>query len=108
MAQSQNPDVIVVGAGVVGASIGFHLARAGAQVTVIDQGDVCAGMTARSGALVRMHYTFPPEADLAWKSLKYFANWAETVGVGDPGFVRTGVAVVVGARNVTKLRANVT
>ncbi|HXZ89042.1 MAG TPA: FAD-binding oxidoreductase [Candidatus Binataceae bacterium] len=107
MAQSHNPDVIVVGAGVVGTSIAFHLARGGVRVTIVDKGDICSGMTARSGALLRMHYSFAPEAALAWKSLSYFANWREMVGVGDPGFVRTGFAIVVGPRNVAKLRANV-
>ena len=29
--------VVVVGAGILGASVAFHLARAGAQVTVVDQ-----------------------------------------------------------------------
>ncbi len=105
-------DVIVVGAGVVGCSLAFHLARAGARVTVIDKAaEVCAGMSARSGALLRMHYTFAPEAELAWKSLSYFVNWKKTVGRDREGrgcgFVRTGFAVVVGAANVEKLRANV-
>jgi sarcosine oxidase, subunit beta len=107
MAYSRNPDVIVIGAGVVGASIAFHLARSGAQVALIDQGGICAGMTSRSGALIRMHYTFAPEAELAWKSLDYFRHWKDLVGAGDPGFVCTGVAVVVGPDNVDKLRANV-
>ncbi|HZO82795.1 MAG TPA: FAD-binding oxidoreductase [Candidatus Binataceae bacterium] len=107
-----NEDVIVVGAGVVGCSLAFHLARAGARVTVLDQGaEVCAGMSARSGALVRMHYTFAPEAELAWKSLAYFANWDQTVGRDREGrgcgFVRTGFAVVVGAPNADGLRANI-
>src|SRR5690349_22787312 len=75
------PEVIVVGAGVVGCSLAFHLARAGARVTVFDkEREVCAGMSARSGALLRMHYTFAPEAELAWKSLGYFAHWEEMVG----------------------------
>jgi hypothetical protein len=43
-------------------------------VRVFDKGGICAGMSARSGALVRMHYTFAPEAELAWKSLHYFRN----------------------------------
>lgn len=107
MAQSRNPDVIVVGAGVVGTSIAFHLARAGVRVTIVDKGDICAEMTARSGALVRMHYSFAPEAALARESLRYFANWRDIVGVGDPGFVRTGFAIVVGPCNMAKLRANV-
>jgi glycine/D-amino acid oxidase-like deaminating enzyme len=97
----------VIGAGVVGCSIAYHLARAGAAVTVFDKGDICAGMSARSGALVRMHYTFAPEAELAWKSLAYFENWREMIGAGDCGLVRTGFAVIVGPDNADKLRANV-
>jgi sarcosine oxidase, subunit beta len=106
MAISSNPDVIVVGAGVVGCSLAFHLARANARVIVFDQGDICAGMSARSGALIRMHYTFAPEVELAWKSLSYFSNWREIVG-GDCGFVRTGFALIVGDDNAARLRRNV-
>ncbi|HXN85001.1 MAG TPA: FAD-dependent oxidoreductase [Candidatus Binataceae bacterium] len=114
----QNPDaanqpqtrdsirVIVVGAGVVGCSIAMHLARAGAQVQVFDKSGMCSGMSARSGALVRMHYTFAPEADLAWKSLRYFQNWSEMIG-GESGFTGTGFAMIVDDQNVAALRANV-
>jgi sarcosine oxidase subunit beta len=98
--------IIIVGAGVVGCSLAFHLARAGAKVRVFDKGGICAGMSARSGALVRMHYTFAPEADLAWKSHRYFIEWSELVG-GRCGFVQTGFAVVVDERNRARLRANV-
>src|SRR5689334_11280939 len=106
------PKIIVVGAGVVGCSLALHLARAGAHATVFDKGrEVCTGMSARSGALLRMHYTFAPEAELAWKSLSYFAHWDDMVGGGRRGagcgFVQTGFAIVVGAANVEKLRANV-
>jgi sarcosine oxidase subunit beta len=73
---------------------------------VFDQGGICAGMSARSGALVRMHYTFAPEAELAWKSHRYFSNWSDMVG-GRCGFVETGFAVVVDDRNAKRLRANV-
>jgi sarcosine oxidase, subunit beta len=103
---SSNPEIIVVGAGVVGASLAFHLARHRAHVTVIDQGEVCAGMSARSGALIRMHYTFAPEVVLAWKSLEYFQNWNSIVG-GECGFVRTGFALVAGADNSERVRNNV-
>ncbi len=90
----------------VGCSIAFHLARAGAKVRVFDKGGICAGMSARSGALVRMHYTFAPEAELAWKSHRYFKNWSEMVG-GQCGFVRTGFTVVVDERNREHLRTTV-
>src|SRR5271168_1872638 len=103
---ADGPNIIIIGAGVVGCSIAFHLARAGARVRVVDKGGICAGMSARSGALVRMHYTFAPEAELAWKSLRYFQNWSEIVG-GQCGFVRTGFAVVVDEQNRERFRANV-
>ena len=106
------PEVIVIGAGVVGCSLAFHLARAGKKVTVFDKArEVGAGMSARSGALLRMHYTFAPEAELAWKSLRYFVHWEEMVGRDAErrgcGFVRTGFTIVVGPPNVERLRANV-
>jgi sarcosine oxidase, subunit beta len=106
MAISSNPEVIVVGAGVVGCSLAFHLARANARVIVFDKGGICAGMSARSGALIRIHYTFAPEVALAWKSLGYFSNWREIVG-GDCGFVQTGFALVVGQDNAARIRHNV-
>ena len=103
---TDNASVIIVGAGVVGCSLAFHLARAGAKVRVFDKGGICAGMSARSGALVRMHYTFAPEALLAWESHRYFQNWSEIVG-GRCGFVQTGFAIVIDERNREKLRANI-
>jgi sarcosine oxidase subunit beta len=104
-AQPPSANVIVVGAGVVGCSIAFHLARSGARVRVFDKGGICSGMSARSGALVRMHYSFAPEAELAWKSLGYFENWGEIVG-GSCGFTRTGFVIVVAERNAGKLARN--
>jgi sarcosine oxidase subunit beta len=106
MSSSSHPDVIVVGAGVVGCSLAYHLARANTHVMVFDKGGICAGMSARSGALVRMHYTFAPEVELAWNSLSYFSNWAEIVG-GECGFVRTGFALIAGDVNSTRLQSNV-
>src|SRR6202521_1916804 len=107
------PDVIVVGAGAGGCMLAFLLRAAGKKVPVFDkEREVGAGMSARSGALLRMHYTFAPEAELAWKSLRYFVHWEEMVGRDAErrgcGFVRTGFAIVIGPPNVERLRANVT
>lgn len=41
-------DVVVVGAGIVGAAVAYHLARAGAAVTLVDKGLPAAGVTAAS------------------------------------------------------------
>jgi sarcosine oxidase subunit beta len=100
-------DVVVVGAGVVGASVAFHLAERGVDTLVLDREGPAAGSTARSGALIRAHYPTALEADLAWESLTgYFEPWSERVG-GGCGFTRTGFAYLVGEENVEALRHNV-
>ncbi|MDO8485834.1 MAG: FAD-binding oxidoreductase [Candidatus Limnocylindrales bacterium] len=100
-------DVIVVGAGVQGASLAFHLARRGASVLVLERAAVAAGATGRSSGFVRMHYDLELEARLAWASYPYFAEWAGRVGEGDAGFVRTGFLQLVPASVADALRANV-
>jgi sarcosine oxidase, subunit beta len=100
-------DAIVVGAGIMGASIAFHLARAGLTNTLVLERDrVCSGNTRKSGALVRMHYSNEPEARLALASLPYFHNWSDLVG-GDAGFKPTGFLLLVGPANADRLRKNV-
>ena len=91
----ETADVIVVGAGVQGASLAFHLARRGARVVVLERETVAAGATGRSSGFVRMHYDLESESRLAWASFPYFTGWADLVGAGDPGFVRTGFLMLV-------------
>jgi len=56
----RSADFVILGAGVMGASIAFHLARRRAgRILVLDKGDVASGGSGRSSALVRMHYSFP-------------------------------------------------
>ncbi len=100
-------DIIVVGAGVQGASLAFHLARRGADVLVLERAAVAAGATGRSSGFVRMHYDLESESRLAWASFPYFRDWAGIVGDGDCGFVRTGFVQVVSGALVDNLRANV-
>lgn len=100
-------DVIVVGGGVQGASLAFHLARRGASVLVLERTTVGAGATGRSSGFVRMHYDLESESRLAWASLPYFQDWPEQVGAGDCGFVRTGFVQIVPPDLAGQLRANV-
>ncbi|ROL77634.1 FAD-dependent oxidoreductase [Pseudomonas protegens] len=55
-------NVIVVGAGIVGASIAYHLARQGAQVTVVEQASPGSGVTRHSFAWINPHGEFPAAA----------------------------------------------
>ncbi|MFJ3905048.1 NAD(P)/FAD-dependent oxidoreductase [Streptomyces sp. NPDC090025] len=73
-------DVVVVGAGITGAAVAHHLARAGASVVVLDRAErPGAGATGRSGGMVRGYDPDPAVAELAVPSLAVFkaaGNWA--------------------------------
>jgi sarcosine oxidase, subunit beta len=103
---SDTADAIIIGGGVQGASLAFHLAQRGVRVTVLEKQFVGAGATGRSSGLVRMHYDSEVDARLAWESFKYFRNWKELVG-GECGFTRTGFLQIVTREAEGALRANV-
>jgi sarcosine oxidase, subunit beta len=103
----ETADVVVVGAGVQGASVAFHLARRGARVVVLERSTIAGGATGRSSGLVRMHYAYESEARLAFASLPCFRDWADVVGAGDCGFVRTGFLQLVPLEHADLLRGNV-
>jgi len=102
----ETADVIVIGAGVQGASLAFHLARRGARPLVVERSTIAAGATGRSSGLVRMHYDMLADVRIAHESLAWFRDWDERVG-GDCGFTKTGFVQLVGAAKAELLRANV-
>src|SRR5512143_2089487 len=99
-------DVIIIGAGVQGASLAFHLARRGPKPLVVEKRFVAAGATGRSSGLVRMHYDLQQDTELAWVSFQFFRNWKEMVG-GHCGFTRTGFLQLVSPADAAALKANV-
>jgi sarcosine oxidase subunit beta len=103
---SDTADVIVIGAGVQGASLAFHLASRGTRVTVVERSTIAAGATGRSSGLVRMHYDLLAETKLAWASFPWFTEWADRVG-GECGFTRTGFLWIEPAGGDDRLRRNV-
>ena len=103
----RSADIVIVGAGVQGSALAFHLAGRGADVLVVERAYVGAGATGRSSGFVRMHYDLAAEARLAWASLPYFTAWADMVGAGDCSFVNTGFLQLVPVEVSDSLRANV-
>ncbi|HTZ84649.1 MAG TPA: FAD-binding oxidoreductase [Candidatus Acidoferrales bacterium] len=104
---AKTADFVIVGAGVMGASIAFHLAnRKCGRIVVLDRDHVGRGGSGRSSALVRMHYSFPAEVKLALISLQMFQNWSEIVGA--PGdFRKTGFVRIVHPNETGRLKLNV-
>ena len=100
-------DVVMIGGGVIGASILFNLGRLGVTDTLLLEKDVLgSGSTGRSQAICRMHYSNQVTAKMAWESLAVFTNFDEVVG-GESGFVETGYLVVVSQEDGAGLAHNV-
>lgn len=102
----RNPDVVIVGGGVMGLSIAFHLCRLGVRPLVLERAFLGAGSTGKSGAICRQHYSLEFTARMARDSLKVYAEFEERVG-GSAGFVRTGMALLVRPDDRDGLVANV-
>ena len=98
---------MILGAGVMGASIAFQLARRKAgRIVVLDKDHVGSGSSSRSSALIRMHYSFAPEVQLALVSLKMLQHWREIVGEAGE-FRKTGFVRIVHPGETERLRQNV-
>lgn len=73
MGKGANKHVVVIGAGIVGASLAYHLAAKGAQVTVIEAGEVASGVTGRSFAWINATHPGPdPIAQLRGTAIEAY------------------------------------
>jgi sarcosine oxidase, subunit beta len=106
--QPRVADVVVVGGGVHGASVAYHLARRKAgRVVLLERKFLASGPTGRSSALVRRFYAMDLLTRTANTSADVFRNWADVVGGGDPGFRQVGILWLVPPDRAEHLRANV-
>ena len=89
-------DVIVIGAGVIGSSVAYHLARFGAQrVLVLDRTQVGAGTTSQSSGILRTHYSVIENVELAlasWQVFQDFAGYLED-DEASAGLVKCGYLI---------------
>ncbi len=109
---AETAEVVIIGAGVMGASLAFHLTQRGVRdVLLLEKASVGAGASSKTGALLRQHYTNVTEATLVHRSVQTFAHWAEIVG-GECGYDRSGLIATVYQSgpddpNVARMVANV-
>jgi sarcosine oxidase subunit beta len=104
----QTGDFLIVGGGVIGASIAFHLARRKAgRVVLLEKSFLGAGSSGKSGAIIRQHYSNVLTASMAQKSLRVFEHFDDLIG-GPPVFTHTGMVLIVNERDRAGLEANLT
>ena len=77
MTTSRSFDAIVIGGGVIGTSITYHLARLGmTKVALIERDQIGNGTTAQSSCILRTHYSVPENVTLAQRSWAVFRDFS--------------------------------
>ncbi|MGW2860588.1 NAD(P)/FAD-dependent oxidoreductase [Streptomyces sp. SDr-06] len=98
-------DVVVVGAGVVGAACAYYAARAGLAVTVLDRGPVAGGTTGSGeGNLLVSDKEPGPELELALHSSGLWAELAELLPRGVEYEPKGGLVVASDETGMAALR----
>ncbi|MEW2529646.1 FAD-binding oxidoreductase [Streptomyces sp. NPDC047071] len=105
MPTRNSTDVIVIGAGVVGAACAYYAARAGLHVTVIDRGPVAGGTTgAGEGNLLVSDKEPGPELDLALLSTRLWRELADALPPRIEYETKGGLVVAADAHDLASLR----
>jgi glycine/D-amino acid oxidase-like deaminating enzyme len=100
-------EVVIIGGGVSGASIAFHLASSGVRdVLVLERRSLASGGTGRSVGIVRQLYPTEATSRMVVRSLAVFQRFADAVG-GDAGYVGCGALIGVSGSMRSKLEATV-
>ncbi len=73
-------DVVVVGGGVIGTSIAFHLAEAGADVCLLERSELAGGSTSRAAGGIRAQFSDPLNVALGRRSIEAFERFRERPG----------------------------
>ncbi len=81
---------VVIGGGVVGCSIAYHLARRGlADVVVVEPETVGSGTTSKAAGGIRVQFPTETEIRFSLEAIRVFERFQDEFGV-DPGYKKIG------------------
>ena len=78
----KSADVIIIGGGIVGSSIAYHLTEAGCRSVIVLERETQQGKgsTGKSMGGVRAQFTTPVNIQMSLYSIPFYARFDETVG----------------------------
>jgi sarcosine oxidase, subunit beta len=95
LAAAHRTDVVIIGGGIMGASIAYHLARAGVtDVTLLEAGEIASGSSGKPLGGVRVQFSDVANIELGLRSLHAYGRFTEECGV-DIGLQRVGYLFAV-------------
>ncbi len=75
---SRSPDVLIIGGGVIGCSIAYHLTRRGCRnVVVVERHTIGSGSTAKAAGGIRQQFSCEANVRLAMYSVDFFEHFHE-------------------------------
>ncbi len=100
-------ECVIIGGGVVGCSLAFHLARAGMRPLLLERGELGSGSTARNAGGVRQQFSTEINVRVGMLSRRLLADFDEEVGA-TADLRRVGYLFVASAADhMTQLARNV-
>lgn len=91
----ERADVVIVGGGIVGASIAYHLAARGLRdVVVVEREQIGSGSTTRNAGGVRLQFSTEINVRLSLRSLPRIERFAEEMGI-DPHLRQVGYLFLI-------------
>src|SRR5437588_12818584 len=95
MSQSVKVDVLIIGAGIVGASCAYRLSERGMSVAVLEaQTSPAMGSTGYRAAGVRVHFTEAVNVRISWECIQAYQHFQDLYGA-DAGYRPTGYLILV-------------
>jgi len=90
MSLPRTASAVIIGGGVVGCSIAYHLARRGLHdVVVLERETVGSGTTSKAAGGIRVQFSSETEIRFSLESIRVFERFQEEFGV-DPGYRKIG------------------
>jgi sarcosine oxidase subunit beta len=101
-------DIVVIGAGAIGASIAYHLARRGARdVVVLERDLVGAGSTSKAAGGIRVQFATRVEIEFSQRGIAFFERFEDEMGVPCDFHQEGYLFVVTDEPTLARFRTNV-
>jgi len=86
----RNADVVIVGGGIIGASIAYHLTKKGVRdILVLERDRLGSGSTGKNAGGIRLQFSSEINVKLSQRSLPHIERFADEIGT-DPHFHQVG------------------